>query len=236
MSVRPLGGDAGAALILALMISGLLAALGLSVLLVADAERRMAAHANHAWATLGAADAALERVLIDLRTSADWSPYLEGRQRSDFAGMERRAVLPAGGTWDLDAATATLQAETFPAGSYGADTPIWRLVAWGALADLAEAGAVDSLQYLIVWIADDPSDNDGNPLADQNGAITVRAEARGRPPRQAGDGRAGDRRRNAGDFLARGSVDGALAVVLRAADVRDLAALDAPEPGGCRPA
>jgi hypothetical protein len=179
MSVRPLGGDAGAALILALMISGLLAALGLSVLLVADAERRMAAHANHAWATLGAADAALERVLIDLRTSADWSPYLEGRQRSDFAGMERRAVLPAGGTWDLDAATATLQAETFPAGSYGADTPIWRLVAWGALADLAEAGAVDSLQYLIVWIADDPSDNDGNPLADQNGAITVRAEARG---------------------------------------------------------
>lgn len=171
--------DSGAALLLALVVSGLLAALGMSVLLVADTERRAAANAFYATEALAAADAGLERAIADLRIAPSWTAILNGAEQSAFADATRRPRLPAGGTLDLDAATSELQSESDAGGTLGANTPIWRLFAWGPLSAMVPSGAPQSLEYVAVWVADDPSERDGNPVADSNGTISVHAESRG---------------------------------------------------------
>jgi hypothetical protein len=170
--------EGGAALILALVTAGLLAALGVSALVTTDVERQVAANAGFSAQALAAAEGAVERALIDLRNADDWTPLLDGTRRSDFAGPSRQPVLPAGGVLDLDVVTAELQSERRPGWS-GPNAPRWRLVAWGPLSGVAPEGMIESLQYLAVWLADDPLENDDDPQADSNGVVIVRGESRG---------------------------------------------------------
>ena len=171
--------DRGAALIMVLLTAGLLSAVGVSLLLVTDTERRIAANAAYGVETAAAADAALQRALIDVQLSAAWGAILAGTEHSRFFDATPRPQLPAGGTLDLAGATADLQAETNALGNLGANAPLWRLYASGRMSSLAPSGTLDSAEYLTVWVADDPSDADGDPNADSNGMITLRAEGHG---------------------------------------------------------
>jgi hypothetical protein len=168
----------GMALVLAVMVSGLLAALGMSLLLVADTERRVSANAGYSTEALAAADAGIDRVLLDLAAAARWDGILGGSSRSGFADGTRRPTLPSGAVLDLDAETMELQSESSGQGMFGANTPQWRLFAWGPLAAMAPL-ALASSQYVAVWVADDPSDADGNPSVDTNGVVTIHADAWG---------------------------------------------------------
>ena len=161
-----------------MVVTALLAALGMSVLLAADAERRIAANAAYGAAALAAADAGVERVVLDLRVAAPWNEILNGSTLSGFCDHTIRPVLPSGGVFDLDGATAELQSESQAQGSFGANNPRWRLFAWGPFSAMTPA-AVDTREYIAVWVADDPSEIDGNPAADSNGVVTIHAEARG---------------------------------------------------------
>jgi hypothetical protein len=67
--------------------------------------------------------------------------------------------------------------------SWGANTPQWRMFAWGGAPAWLAAGRATSPFYVVVWIADDVEDGDGDPWGDSNGAIAVHAVAMG--PRQA---------------------------------------------------
>jgi hypothetical protein len=40
-------------------------------------------------------------------------------------------------------------------------------------------GTINSNMYVVVWVGDDPSENDGDPQKDVNGVLTLRAEAFG---------------------------------------------------------
>jgi hypothetical protein len=69
---------------------------------------------------------------------------------------------------------------------WGANNPVWRLFAYGPLSSLLPAGTIDSLAYVIVMVADDPSENDNDPLLDGHsasnpgtGLLVLRAEAFG---------------------------------------------------------
>lgn len=170
--------DSGAALVLALVTSGLLAAVGISLLLASDTERRIAANAAYGAEALAAAEAAVERAIVDLRRAPDWTTIPSGGV-STFSDGTRRPILPSGGTVDLDAATTALQAESVALGSLGGNTPQWRLFAWGPLSEIAPAGAIGSLEYVAVWVADDPSESDGNPGADSNAMLTLHAQSYG---------------------------------------------------------
>ncbi len=173
----PADDASGVALILALVIAALLAALGIALLTMSDVERRMASNARSSHEALAAADAGLERAIVDLRRTADWNAFLDGTQQSGFADGARRVTLPFGETLDLDAVTAELQAE---AGTgFGSNTPRWQLFAWGRLSALAAPGTIESLQYVSVWIADDPADGDDDPAADADGIVRLHAESRG---------------------------------------------------------
>ncbi len=124
-------GEEGIALLLALMVTALLAALGVSLLLVTDTERRVSANAGFSNEALAAADAGVDRVVVDLAAAPSWDAVLGGGSWSGFADQTRRPTLPSGGVLDLDAATMDLQTESSAEGTFGANTPQWRLFAWG---------------------------------------------------------------------------------------------------------
>jgi hypothetical protein len=44
---------------------------------------------------------------------------------------------------------------------WGPNNPIWRLYAHGPLATFGSHGAIDSRVYVVVWVSDDPLENDG---------------------------------------------------------------------------
>jgi len=146
-----------------------------------------------------AAGAAAERALIDLGASADWTAVLDGSSRSTFndgapSGTRR---LPDNSTIDLDAvrnwancAHASACSDTELAAvtaerPWGANNPRWQLFAYGLLSEIT-APSIVSPFYVIVLVADDPSEQDGNPLRDAvdpmdpgAGVIQVRGEAFG---------------------------------------------------------
>lgn len=103
------------------------------------------------------ADGATERVVAALEARVVWD---------DVPGSMTAGAVTQ--TADRDARSAELNRSLAARFPMGADTPRWRLT---ATAD-HEGTAVS------VWVADDPADRDGDPGADSNGVVVVRAEAR----------------------------------------------------------
>jgi hypothetical protein len=171
--------DEGMALVLTLLCVMLLSGAGLSLLLVTDTDRRMSGSQRVDQETRLAAEAGLERAIAELALAPDWGVILAGGAHSSFAQGTRRPIIATGRSIDLDALTIEVQAAGFGGSSFGANTPVWRLYGWGAMPALAPAAAVDSRQYLAMWVADDPSETDGMPSSDSNGELTVRADAFG---------------------------------------------------------
>lgn len=170
--------DRGAAMILALLTTLLLAGLGLSLTLLGDMERRIASNFRLDHEVWFAVDAAIERAAADLARTPDWDVVLAGAVQSTFVDSTRAPVLRSGGTINLDALTADLQRSTSAAASFGADTPLWRLYAWGPLTRMTPTPAAGD-PYLVAWVADDVLEADGNPSDDSNGIVTIHALAFG---------------------------------------------------------
>jgi hypothetical protein len=69
---------------------------------------------------------------------------------------------------------------------WGLNNPRYQLFAYGPSNAFIETGTTNSPFYVIVWVSDDPAEDDNNPLMDGNsatnkgtGVITLRAEAWG---------------------------------------------------------
>src|SRR5579862_3827629 len=77
-------GQAGVALIVALMITLLMSTLALALILTTTVETKIAWHFLRAEGGLYAADAIVERSLDDLLGVADWNRLLDGSARSPF--------------------------------------------------------------------------------------------------------------------------------------------------------
>lgn len=173
--VSRLTGDAGIALVAALIVTMVVAALALSLTMVVSTEERVAASYRDGVEAFYAADAAFELAFRDLAASTDWSLVLDGTVPSSFfdggrvpwpSGPARTAAeatalvrcgRPACSAADLAAVTAERP--------WGANNPHWQLFASGPVAGLA-AVPPDSGAYVAVWVGDDPLETDGNPLVD----------------------------------------------------------------------
>jgi PilX N-terminal len=184
-----LANEQGTALIIALMAMMLLTALGAAVVMVSNTETRIAMNYRNSTEALYAADAAVERVVEDLLLIPRWNDILADTAKSAFVDgtMTSSKTLPGGGhvrlCCDQYSATYVLQAATDTENLWGPNNPKWRLFAWGPLTDILP-NVIDSSIYLAVWVADDPADGtggvqDGNPLVDVNGTLTLHAEAIG---------------------------------------------------------
>lgn len=178
----------------------LCAALGAGALLTASTDALVAANDRDAREVLYAADAALGRAMADLAAWPDWTAALSGAVRSTFVDgpPAGNRTLPDGSILDLGTlasladcghadgcSDAQLDAVTADR-PWGANNPRWQLWGYGPVARLAFAAPGDRACYLVMLVADDPSETDGDPLRDAAGPdepgagiILVRVEAFG---------------------------------------------------------
>jgi hypothetical protein len=125
--------------------------------LTSHAERQIAATHRGAVQLGYASESATARLVLAVEAQLDWRTA-----PGAFVGG------PVTSTPELQARTAALNdtlASRFP---FGADTPVWRVV----------ATMVDGDAKSVVWIADDPADRDGDASQDSNGRLMVRSESR----------------------------------------------------------
>lgn len=176
--------ERGAALIITLLATMLLIALSVGLVMVTNTETAISGNYKNASEALHAADAGVERAVQDLLLVPDWNRILAeaAPYRSSFidaTGCTGTVNMSGGGTLELDKLRQALTNETETANLWGANDPIWRPYACGHIRDLVPTPTIDSDLYVAVWVADDPSEQDGNPYADSNGVVTLHAEAFG---------------------------------------------------------
>ena len=171
--------DRGSAVIVALIATVLLSALGLGLIMMTTTEGAIASNYRAGNQTLYAADAAIERVMSDILLTPSWNDILSGQVKSGFLDDTLTPTLPSAQQVSLTALTADIQAASDATAPWGSNNPQWRLFAYGRLSDMAAFNMLNSAEYVVVWVSDDPSEIDGNPSADSNGVITVLAQALG---------------------------------------------------------
>ena len=177
--VARLADERGVALIVALMAMLLLTALGLALTLTTMTETKISGNYRDGTEALYAADAAVERVMQDLLTVPDWNNVLSGATTSSFIdGPPAGTRETAAGRLDLTEATNMLRCgKVTVCGDadmnavtddrpWGTNNPRWQLYAYGPMTDMLPTETINSNMYVVVWVADDPSENDGNPLQD----------------------------------------------------------------------
>jgi hypothetical protein len=174
-----LGDEQGIALIISLMAMMLMMALGTALVMTTMTETKIAGNYRAGIETLYAADAAVERVMQDILTVPNWDDILSGAVTSAFidgapSGMR---TLPDGSQIDLAHATSLVRCGKTSCSAadmdaltderpWGKNNPRWQLYAYGPVEDLLPTGTITSRQYVLVWIADDSSENDDDPLKD----------------------------------------------------------------------
>jgi hypothetical protein len=191
--------ERGIALIMVILVTTFLSALGLGVLLAVFMDRLATGNMAGSVAMLYAADSAIELAAHDLAQIEDWNLILTGMARgslTDGAPSGTR-TLQGGGVVDLTTTTNMLNCgrttnctnAQMNANSkerpWGANNPRWRLFTYGAMAQLSAIARPEPC-YLAVWIADDGREQDGDPLSDEalvnapgHGIVRVHAEAFG---------------------------------------------------------
>ena len=170
--------ERGAALIITLLATMLLSALGIALVLTTGTETMITANYRSAQETMYAADAGIERSIQDLLRVSNWNTVLSGAQKSSFAD-NAKGTMPDGTPANLTELTANFQAESDASYGTNPNRPAWQLFAHAPLSSLLASGTVGARDYVVVWIADDPSETDGNPAADTNGVVMIHGEAYG---------------------------------------------------------
>jgi hypothetical protein len=192
--------ERGAVLVAILMAMLFLMALGLALLLNTSTEALVAAGFRSSQAAFYAAEAGIERVLPDLRQLAYWSQALSGGALSSFVDGPPGGIrsIPGGGLIDLARVQNLLncgrEGGCTPAEmdaireerQWGRNNPRWALYGYGPLETLLPPGAIRSPFYIVVFVADDPAENDDDPARDGTapgnpgaGVLRLRAEAFG---------------------------------------------------------
>jgi hypothetical protein len=170
----------GMALIVALLSMTLLLALGMALVMTTMTETKIAANYTTGTEALYATDAVVERVMDDILTVPDWNNILNGSLTSAFIDgpASGTRTLPDGTTLDLTEATNMVRCGKVDTCSdsdmnavtsdrpWGTNNPRWQLYAYGNLRDILPTNTINSNMYVVAWIADDPSENDGDPLTD----------------------------------------------------------------------
>ena len=190
--------DPGVALILVLLITSFLSALGLGLALAVFMDQLASGNHRGSVAMLYAADAGIELAARDLSLAADWNGVLAGATRGSFTDGAPAGVreIAGGGVVDLTAETnlrncgkpTACTSAQMDANSrerpWAANNPRWRLYAYGPFQDLLEVVRPVAC-YLAVWVADDGREEDDDPGADAEagepgrGIVRVRAEVFG---------------------------------------------------------
>ena len=130
------------------------------------------------------AEGGLARALQDLSPLTDWTPALAGASSTFTDGSAvGTKQLPGGDAavlcCDAGSLTSDLQQRAHGGMRWGPNTPQWRMFAWGPSSRWLPGARALAPFYVVVWLADDVEDGDGDPLNDRNGVLIVHALALG---------------------------------------------------------
>jgi hypothetical protein len=196
--LSPITDERGIALLIALMSTLLLTALGLALVMTTMTETMISANYRDGGEAMYAADAGVERVMQDLLTVPDWNRILSGSLQSPFIDgpPSGTRTLPGGGTIDLTATTNLLNCNKTTTCTdaemnaysderpWTTNNPRWQLYAYAPLDTIIDTGTISSQFYIAVWIADDQAETDDDPAIDGGeaggaGVLLMRAESFG---------------------------------------------------------
>ena len=189
--------ERGVALILAVLFTSFLSAIGLGLALVVFMDRLAVGNMRGSVGLLYAADAGIEVAARDLSRADDWNAALEGLERGSLTdGSPGGLRQTPGGAINLTTLTNQLNcgrdadctAMQMDASTrerpWARNNPRWQLygyASFGTLADLERPIPC----YLVIWVADDGRERDEDPFSDAldeepgHGILRVRAEAFG---------------------------------------------------------
>jgi type II secretory pathway pseudopilin PulG len=188
------------AVLVALMSTLLMAALAAALVLSTTAETMVAANFREGQQAVYAADAAIELAIADLAAAPDWTPLLDGSVTSalprnppdprwtlpDRSPLELTRLVNRLNCRNANGCTAAALSALTAQRPWGANNPMWRLYAYGPLPAFVPGSITDSTFFIVVMLADDAAENDGDPLRDGStgtnpgsGVVMVRAEAFG---------------------------------------------------------
>jgi len=177
-------GQDGIAVIAVLLWTTLTVVLASALILVTTVETTISGRHRDGIDALYAADGAMEIAIGELATIANWDLVLNGTVRSvssDGAPAGTRSA-PDGTSIDLAKLTALLRCGKESGCSdadmnaitsdrpWGISNPRWQLFLNEPLRTVVNVPVTATRGYVLVWVADDPSDNDGDPLRDGAGA------------------------------------------------------------------
>jgi len=201
------GTDRGAALLAALIVLAIVAAMGLGLALTTSLEPLAAANFEANRSVRFAAEAGVAVAVHELAGMADWNLALTGvAVSSTLEHGDVEVDLPDGTRADLEGLTARatcgrpgpcndVERAAFAADRpWGPNNPRWTVFGHGRLDHLIPEGAGLPPVRVVVWVADDPAELDGDPAVDSGVGpggewrpggcvLAVRAEAFG--PRSA---------------------------------------------------
>jgi Tfp pilus assembly protein PilX len=171
--------DDGIALLVVLMAISLFSALGLALTLTTIAEGKISGNFAQGAEAFYAADAGLERAVQDLVALPDWNAVLSGVARSPFVDGPPAGLRAGAGNapFDLTAATSAARcgkpscsnadlAAVTDDRPWGINNPVWQPFAYGPLSGFLPGDRINSAFYVVVWVGDDSSENDADPLRD----------------------------------------------------------------------
>jgi type II secretory pathway pseudopilin PulG len=170
--------QAGTALLCVLMVTMMLGTLSAALVLVVMGNSLASANQGSGQQALYAADAALEEAISELR-GMDWLTLPSGSVSAQLADGSQMPNAPGGRVLDLARLAAERQADSDGIFAAAADRPVWHLFGHAPFANLTPGGTVVPPAYLLVWVADEGDETDGDPERDSNLLLLVRAEAFG---------------------------------------------------------
>ena len=189
--------ERGIALILAVLFTSFLCAIGLGLALIVFMDRLAVGNMRGSVGLLYAADAAIEVAARDLSREDDWSSVLAGLQRGSLTDGVPGGVRQTPGASinltaltnqlncgsDADCTSAQMDTSTRDR-PWAGNNPRWQLYGYAPFGTSAELER-PSPCYLVIWIADDAREQDDDPSSDAieaepgHGILRVRAEAFG---------------------------------------------------------
>lgn len=179
--VRRWPSQQGTVLLCALMVTTLLAMLAAALVMIVTTEAAISGNHRTGLQALYAADSAIERAIGVLAGLPTWDlvPGIDAGMPADLDDGSSAPRVPGGGVPDLARLTAQRQAASDAVYGLSANRPTWRLFAHAPIARMIPGEPDATPVYLVVWIADDVEDGDGNPAIDSNRVLLVHAEAFG---------------------------------------------------------
>jgi hypothetical protein len=177
--MRRSGTDRGAALLAALIVMAIVSAMGLGLALTTSLGPLAAANFGASRSVRLAAEAGVAIAAHELAGIADWNLALTGPAGSATLDQGNIEVeLPDGSRADLEELTARATCgrpgpcadgdrRAFTAARpWGPNNPRWRVFGHGRLDRFVPQGEGLPPIVVVVWVADDPAELDGDPLTD----------------------------------------------------------------------